>query len=43
LRFNSFIPGAIITIPVGNIDGEIIYQKFERSDNQFRDLGYCTS
>ena len=42
LRFNAYIPGAIIKISVGvDYNGQSIYQQFERTRNSFRDLNLC--
>ena len=38
-RYNAFIDGTIIGVPVGHVNGQTIYQQFERFRNQVRDLG----
>lgn len=43
LRFNAYIPGAIIKISVGfdYTTGQPIYHQFERTCDRFRDLNLC--
>ena len=39
LNNNAFEEGSIVKVPVGNVDGKQVFQQFEFSRGQFRDLG----